>query len=638
MDMGRFQAMVDRLERESAASPGAYRLKVALLALLGFGILALLLGAIGLGLVLLLGIAAAIAFSGGAALLLLFKLGKLLIFLAWPLWLLVKSAVRALFVRLPAPEGREITRAEAPALFDALDRMRRQMKGPRFHRVLVVDGVNAAVVQRPAFGLVGWPRNHLLLGLPLLEALPPDEALAVVAHEYGHLAGAHGHFSAFIYRLRLTWGTVQAFTDQVQGWLGRLVAPLVRWYAPYFNAYTFVLARANEYQADAASAELVGRAHAASALKRVNLVGPAHSAFLQTTLAAVDRQPAPPPDLLQRWSRLALQPPAEADGQRWLRDALDRSGRYDDTHPTLRARLQALALPEDSLNAPPPAPAGPSAAQAWLGALLPTLRGELESAWARDIQAPWAERFQQAEQARQRLAELNGRPLAGAAEEIERLRLMQRLEPDTDLREALADFNARHADHALGLYLEACARLDQADRAGLVLLERVIALDPEATLPCCERAHAFLKQAQDGHRPDDDAAAEAWAERWRQRDAMERERAAQIDQVDPKSTLVAAALDADTLARLRALVQQGSGQRWVRRVWLARRVIPADPLALQYLLGVELSWWGRRRGKQSEVVQGLARLEWPLSIHIVSLEGRFKALKPRFEALGPSPL
>jgi hypothetical protein len=165
----------------------------------------------------------------------------------------------------------------------------------------------------------------------------------------------------------------------------------------------------------------------------------------------------------------------------------------------------------------------------------------------------------------------------------------------------------------------------------------VIALDPEATLPCCERAHAFLKAAQDGHRPDDDAAAEAWAERWRQRDAMERERAAQIEQVDPNSSLVAATLDADTLARLRALVQQGPGQRWVRRVWLARRVIPADPGAMHYLLGVELSWWGRRRGKQAEVVHGLARLEWPIPVFIVSLDGRFKPLKSRFEALGPSP-
>ena len=86
--------------------------------------------------------------------------------------------------------------------------------------MLVVDEVNAAVVQRPAFGLVGGPRNYLLLGLPLMEAMPPAEALAVVAHEYGHVAGSHGQFSAFIYRLRHTWGTIQAFTDQIgAGWV-----------------------------------------------------------------------------------------------------------------------------------------------------------------------------------------------------------------------------------------------------------------------------------------------------------------------------------------------------------------------------------------------------------------------------------
>jgi len=44
-------------------------------------------------------------------------------------------------------------------LFDAMDRMRERMKGPRFHHVLITDDVNAAVVQRPAFGLFGWPRN-----------------------------------------------------------------------------------------------------------------------------------------------------------------------------------------------------------------------------------------------------------------------------------------------------------------------------------------------------------------------------------------------------------------------------------------------------------------------------------------------
>ena len=95
---------------------------------------------------------------------------------AVPLWFLVKSAVQALFTRLPAPEGLEIMREQAPALFAAIDDMRRRMKGPRFHHVLVTDEMNAAVVQRPLFGLVGWPRNYLVLGLPLLEALV-DRAL-----------------------------------------------------------------------------------------------------------------------------------------------------------------------------------------------------------------------------------------------------------------------------------------------------------------------------------------------------------------------------------------------------------------------------------------------------------------------------
>jgi Zn-dependent protease with chaperone function len=271
LEIDRFKSMVARLEQESAVAPRRYRVKVALLALVGFAILALVLATVGFGLVALLGIAGALAFSGGAALLLLLKLGKLLFLLAVPLWFTLKSAVQALFLRLPAPAGREITRARAPALFAALDDMRARMAGPRFHHVLVVNELNAAVVQRPAFGLVGWPRNYLLLGLPLLECMTPDEAMAVVAHEYGHLAGSHGRFSAFIYRLRHSWGTLQAHMDHFQGWLARLVAPLVRWYAPYFNAYTYVLARADEYRADAASARLVGAGSAAHALKRVNL-------------------------------------------------------------------------------------------------------------------------------------------------------------------------------------------------------------------------------------------------------------------------------------------------------------------------------------------------------------------------------
>jgi len=159
MEIDDFKRLVARLERDSAVAPRAYRTRVAALALLGFGILGLLLGAMGLGLVAVVGIALAIVLSGGKAAILLLKLGKAAVLLAVPVWYLMKATVKALFVRVPAPQGREIFRAQAPALFAAIDDMRRRMKGPRFHHVLIDDDVNASVMQRPAFGLFGWPRN-----------------------------------------------------------------------------------------------------------------------------------------------------------------------------------------------------------------------------------------------------------------------------------------------------------------------------------------------------------------------------------------------------------------------------------------------------------------------------------------------
>jgi Zn-dependent protease with chaperone function len=343
MERAQFDAMVQRLESDSARAPRLYLAKVTLLALLGFVLLALIVGIAASGLAVLVGVALALMLKGGALWLWLIKFGKLGWWLAVPLWLLVKASVQALFVRIPAPQGREITRREAPALFAALDDMRRRLRGPKFHHVLVDDQMNAAVSQRPAFGLFGWPRNYLILGLPLLEGLQPEEALAVVAHEYGHVAGAHGRFGAYIYRLRHSWGTIQDTALAWHGWAGRLLGRMVAWYAPYFNAYTFVLARANEYQADATAADLVGTHAAARALKRFHVANGQHGHFISNTFDAMRDQSSPPRDLAHQWAARAVQTPAREQALGWLQNALDRAPKALDTHPTLRQRLRAAA-------------------------------------------------------------------------------------------------------------------------------------------------------------------------------------------------------------------------------------------------------------------------------------------------------
>ncbi|MEK8032049.1 M48 family metallopeptidase [Ideonella sp. DXS29W] len=614
MDAERFAQMVGRLERESTEHPRSYALKVAALAVLGFFILAIVLGAAGLGLLLLVGIALATLLTGGKALLLLFKLGKLLVLLAIPLWYLVKNSLKAMFVRLPPPQGLELTRAQAPALFAAVDHMRQRLKGPKVHHVLLVDEVNAAVVQRPLFGLIGFPRNYLLLGLPLLDSMSPDEAMAVVAHEYGHLAGSHSRFGAFIYRLRLSWGTIQHHAEQWQGFAGKGLNKLIGWYAPYFNAYTFVLARANEYQADRASVDLVGAQAAADALKRVNVAAPRYDRFLNQTLEQIRDVPQPPRNLAERWAHEASGEPAPEQVQRWLGQALARETNLADTHPALAARLAALPGQSTAMDQPPRPRQGPSAAQAWLGAQLPALHQHFQAAWADRVTEPWRQRHEEVQNQRGRLSALRALPERSGSEEFEMLRLQSHLEPDTDWRDTLAAFNASHPDHPGGLYLEGVLRLEKDDESGLPLLERAMALDADAIKPACERAFSFWQQRGDKTR------AEAYGDRWRQRDAFEHQRQAEIARLNTQHPVRPHGLDPQVLAQVRQVLD-GVNRDGIAAAYLVRRELPSDPSVDTYVLGVELTWWAKRRSRQANIVNRLAHQEWPLHLMICTLDG-----------------
>jgi len=481
---------------------------------------------------------------------------------------------------------------------------------------------NAAVVQRPLFGLFGWPRNYLILGLPLLEILSPDEALAVVAHEYGHLAGSHGHFAAFIYRLRNTWGTIQAISHQWKGMGGGLLGRLVRWYAPHFNAYTFVLARANEYEADAASAELVGAPVAASALKRVDVGAAHHGQFMQRTYDQVRDAAEPPADLLVRWAMLARH--AEpADARQWLDRALAHEGQVDDTHPSLRERLRALR--DDAADQVPVPLAGPSAAQVWLGRQTAVLRQQLQSQWRERVIEPWKNQHADLQKRLRRLGELRAVDEPSREQWFERLCLQLELEADADHDGDLAAFNAAHADHAGGLYVEGARRLSKGDATGLDLLGRAMSLDASTTKPACEKAYAFLKERGD-------VRAEEYAQRWRQRNDWEVSVAEQRGRLNPKHELREPDLSPEDVAAVQALVK--ANRTGIKRAYLARRVLPMAPDVPTYVVALELTPSFLRLTTSAKIVHRVADGgAWPAHVIVCAIEGQYKPLGKRLKAL-----
>jgi hypothetical protein len=160
----RFEPLVREVEGNAKAHPAQYKLKVAFLAFAGYAYMFAVLGAV---IALTVGCFILIK-DGSSGQALLFKVGIALIILATVI-------VRALWVRVEPPAGIEIQREHAPRLFLLIDKIRNALGTPVFHHVLIVNELNAAVVQIPRLGIFGWQRNYLLLGLPLLLTFTPAQ-------------------------------------------------------------------------------------------------------------------------------------------------------------------------------------------------------------------------------------------------------------------------------------------------------------------------------------------------------------------------------------------------------------------------------------------------------------------------------
>lgn len=62
-----------------------------------------------------------------------------------PLGAVAVVVLRALWIRLPDPDGIRIRPADAPELFRLLGALRRELRAPRIHEVWIDGTVNAAV-------------------------------------------------------------------------------------------------------------------------------------------------------------------------------------------------------------------------------------------------------------------------------------------------------------------------------------------------------------------------------------------------------------------------------------------------------------------------------------------------------------
>ena len=164
------------------------------------------------------------------------------------------SAVKAMFTKVPDPEETVLERQDAPELFEFIDSTCKQLQAKRPRKVFLTDQFNAAVVTMPYFGIFGT-KVYMLIGLPVMRALSPQQLKAVIAHEIGHISGKHGRVAKWTYQLEESWRRFIEFEELEGNKLAALYEKFVQWFFPLFQAYSFVLMREQEKEADDSAVE-----------------------------------------------------------------------------------------------------------------------------------------------------------------------------------------------------------------------------------------------------------------------------------------------------------------------------------------------------------------------------------------------
>jgi Zn-dependent protease with chaperone function len=614
----KFDEMVKRLEILAKHAPAKYRFRVALLALLGYAYIALVLAVLISLCVLLFGL----TWKHGKFNYVVGKAGWILLVLAWIVF-------RSLWVKQSPPEGFELTRAEAPRLFDLIEELTRALDAPRIHHVLVLDFFNAAVVQVPRLGFLGGYKNYLLLGLPDMQAATPAQFRATLAHELGHLSGNHGRFGGWIYRLRQTWAQLLMRLETEQRWGSFLFTTFLNWYAPYFQAYSFVLARTHEYEADEAAARLTGAQNVAEMLIDTRLKGSyLEENYWPEVYRRAEIEPRPVADVYTSLPRVLGQSLPPDSVTRQLNLALAERTNSADTHPALADRLRALGYPpqpeDDWPNHYQPAPVEQSAADFYLDQHTQTLVAQFDRAWQEGIAEQWGERHNYVLRSRRTLDALEEKARSGALlfdEAWTRASLAVELKTPQEAIPLLRDVLSLRGDHAGANFLLGQLLLRQNDPAGVAYLEQASARDPDMLIPACQVLFAYFTAE----------GKPAEAERYREHAQTY---VAKLEEAQPERATVNSSKELiphqATPAEVERLREQLSPFPQIKTAYLAQKRLEKFPDKPLYVLGIVTGapWYQLNRTAldQQLINEIVSQVEFTGETLVIILDGRYKHL------------
>lgn len=495
MKYEQYLSLIQTLEESAKNSPRSYRLKVLMLTGLGYGYFV---GLIILLLIPVVTIPIAVIAAPEEFLRIALVLGKFVWIILPGIGLyfgFLGSAIRSVTAKVPDPEGREIFKKDAPELFEFIQKTCSDLRASRPKRVLITDSFNAAIATMPRIGIFGR-KVILLVGLPLMKTLSPEQFESVIVHEIGHISGKHGAFTKWAYQMREAWGRLIDSQEAIDHKFGDLYKRFVNWFFPYFNGYSFVLMREHEKDADREAANLIGVRPFGEALIRMETKGRELAEEFWVQIHNENLSSEEPSERL--FSRMlgSLSSTNLQSATTNLVKAVAVPTDFEDTHPSLSERLRLIGYWPDGELPQLPGPIEIDAATKFLGSLAGLLSDEFDKSWHEQAELTWRERHSHFQQSSARKAELDERSAQGELT-LDELRELGRIVNERDglvaARPYFDEAARRFPNEGVVWFDLGLAKLSVDDESGLEDLDKAMNLDVSLVFEANQLALAYLR-------------------------------------------------------------------------------------------------------------------------------------------------
>lgn len=333
MNKEKYYKLIEMLEKKAKENPKACKRRTFLLLLLGYGYI--------FGVLFILIAASALLFSiifrgGMSGSYGLFKIAIAFIGLSYYIF-------KGLWVRIYPPGGIPLSREDCPELFNEVDKIARKLRSPKVHYIYITDEFNASIVSVSQFGLFGFYKNYLCVGLPYMWASSVEEFRATLAHEIAHLSSKHGRSGVLIYRVKETWERILLQLEEKKHWGNFIFKWFFKRYIPFFDAYSSVYRRLAEHEADKLAAQLVGvNVYTSMLINTSSKLTALNEDFWKEIYKRNKFQFKPPKDVFTRLEALLKKGLDYNKLCMYLNENMEYKTNMGDTHPCLRDRIEVI--------------------------------------------------------------------------------------------------------------------------------------------------------------------------------------------------------------------------------------------------------------------------------------------------------